>query len=229
MPASQTAALPQPHDLVWCHTTADLIPATDPLPDWVTTCWNPQQPLVVRRAIAAHGLTAVGIRGPQRHQRCAAWLHLSRIHQRLTPQQIAQAQAWQHHPDRHQLPPLIALLQLAPLLNQLQLQWGITGATGFELACQTRAIRSSSDLDLTIRCPDPVSPAEAQSWLAQLQQPDCRIDIQLETPYGGVALAEWARAGRQSLLKTAQGPLLVSNPWLPPAVPPSTPESEVKK
>jgi len=40
----------------------------------------------------------------------------------------------------------------------------------------------------------------------------CRLDIQLETPLGGCALAEWLRGGKV-LVKTAAGPIRVDNPW----------------
>ena len=40
-----------------------------------------------------------------------------------------------------------------------------------------------------------------------------RVDLQLETPQGAVALREWAGEAPRVLLKTQDGPLLVSDPW----------------
>jgi phosphoribosyl-dephospho-CoA transferase len=170
-------------------------------------------------------LIPVGIRGPARHLRCAAWLAQNGISRCVTPQQIAQQQAWRTHPLQHRLPPLIALKQLAPIFEQLALCWGITGATGFELASGITALRPDSDLDLNIICPEPVSSKQAQDWLKALHTDDCRIDLQLETPYGAVALVEWARGGSKCLLKTNLGPFLVADPWAAPPL--QSPESQV--
>ncbi|WP_312444661.1 phosphoribosyl-dephospho-CoA transferase MdcG domain-containing protein, partial [Stutzerimonas kunmingensis] len=39
------------------------------------------------------------------------------------------------------------------------------------------------------------------------------VDLQLETPLGGVALGEWAGGAARVLVKTAEGPRLMSDPW----------------
>jgi phosphoribosyl-dephospho-CoA transferase len=40
-----------------------------------------------------------------------------------------------------------------------------------------------------------------------------RIDVLLETPNGAVALAEYANSVDHMLLRSAQGPRLVRDPW----------------
>ena len=49
--------------------------------------------------------------------------------------------------------------------------------------------------------------------LQLLERRACRVDLQLETPLGGVALREWAGDGARVLVKTADGPRLVGDPW----------------
>ncbi|MBV8648765.1 malonate decarboxylase holo-ACP synthase [Paludibacterium sp.] len=203
---------PHAHDLVWCDSPAALDAGAAGLPDWARECWHAGLPLVVRRAPLVGGLLPVGLRGPQRSQRHPAHVRLDRVIRRVTPQDVARARGWRGHPRLDSVPPLQALIAIAPWLDDWGVDWGITGATGFELASGHLALRRDSDLDLTLRCPQPLDRAEAQQQFALLQSAPCRIDIQLETPHGAVALAEWLRGGR-CLLKTDLGPLLVGDPW----------------
>ena len=46
-----------------------------------------------------------------------------------------------------------------------------------------------------------------------LVAPEARLDVQVETPLGAFALAEWSRSGGSVLLKTPAGPRLVADPW----------------
>jgi phosphoribosyl-dephospho-CoA transferase len=55
--------------------------------------------------------------------------------------------------------------------------------------------------------------AWAQRLCAQLDGASGRIDLQLETPCGALALREWAKGAARVLLKTSGGPLLVGDPW----------------
>ena len=63
-----------------------------------------------------------------------------------------------------------------------------------------------------IRAPEPLLPDAFNLWQSQLGSALCRADTQVETPEGGVALAEWLRDGK-TLLKTSRGPRLVADPW----------------
>lgn len=199
-----------PHDLLWLATPSAL--ATDSeLPAWLSQHWHPGLPVVVRRASASPGWIAVGVRGPQRWQRCALWARSKQLSRVLRPEQLAARQGWHQHPRLAALPALQALQRSHAALQASGLVWGITGSAGFELACGQPALGSASDLDLLLRCPQPPERAVLQTLVAELAQLPCRVDIQLQTPIGGVALAEWLRGGRV-LLKTAVGPLLLDEP-----------------
>ncbi|MNH22544.1 Phosphoribosyl-dephospho-CoA transferase [compost metagenome] len=71
----------------------------------------------------------------------------------------------------------------------------------------------ASDLDLVVRTPHPLARAKARELLDVLNCAPCRIDVQLETPAGAVALREWAGCARRVLLKSPLGARLVSDPW----------------
>ena len=46
-----------------------------------------------------------------------------------------------------------------------------------------------------------------------LDKAACSVDLQLQTPFGAVALREWAGPSRRVLLKTTSGAHLVIDPW----------------
>jgi phosphoribosyl-dephospho-CoA transferase len=106
---------------------------------------------------------------------------------------------------------LQALEQLRPVLAPLT--WGVTGSAGFELATGIEALHAMSDLDLILRTPKPLGRDAARELLATLDKAVCAVDMQLQTPFGAVALREWAGASPRVLLKTARGAHLVTDPW----------------
>ncbi|MNT93998.1 Phosphoribosyl-dephospho-CoA transferase [compost metagenome] len=67
---------------------------------------------------------------------------------------------------------------------------------------------------MLLRTPISFSRQQARALLAALADAPCRVDLQLETPNGAVALREWAGEARRVLLKCAEGARLVDNPWL---------------
>ena len=207
--AIEHPAMPRPHDLLWGLRPQHL--AQD-APAWARAALARHAPVVVRRAVAEPGWVAVGIRGMAREQRFAGWMRLADIRRRLSPEAIARAGRWRAH-AQPQWPALRALAQLAPELTAFGLAWGVTGSLGFELASGLPAVHPASDLDLLLRAPQPVSRAWAQSLCAQLDGASGRIDLQLETPCGALALREWAKGAARVLLKTSGGPLLVGDPW----------------
>ena len=200
---------PRPHDLLWGLRPEQL---PQEAPAWARAALGGHVPVVVRRAPAESGWVAVGIRGMAREQRHAAWMRLSDISRLVSPQAVSRAGLWRHHP-RPYWPALCALSQLAPRLDELSLAWGVTGSLGFELASGISVAHPDSDLDLSLRAPHQLSRDEARALCALLDQAPGRIDLQLETPHGAVALREWAGEASRVLLKTQNGPLLVSDPW----------------
>nr|WP_277933852.1 malonate decarboxylase holo-ACP synthase [Pseudomonas mohnii] len=194
------------HDLLWGMTPAQL-PADAPA--WVIESVLAGQPVVVRRALSAAGQVAVGVRGRLREQRYAASMAIRSITRRVTPE------ALRHVVIDRDLPVVKALAQLRPLLNGGGWVWGVSGSAGFELASGFSALHEGSDLDLILRTPQPLSRTRAQVLLATLDTAMCVVDMQLQTPFGAVALREWAGSSNRVLLKSASQACLVLDPWNP--------------
>jgi phosphoribosyl-dephospho-CoA transferase len=200
---------PRPHDLLWGLRPEQL---PQEAPAWALAALGGHVPVVVRRAPAEPGWVAVGIRGTTREQRYATWMRLSEISRLVTPQAVARAGRWHNHAQSH-WPALRTLSELAPRLDALGLAWGVTGSLGFELASGIAAAHPDSDLDLSLRAPYHLPREWARTLCRLLDEAPGRIDLQLETPYGAVALREWAGEAPRVLLKTQDGPLLVRDPW----------------
>ncbi len=196
---------PQAHDLLW-GLSADQLDAAAPA--WVAEVLATGQPVVVRRGPAPHGQVAVGVRGRSREQRYASWMPLAAISRRVAPEQLTGGAAGQDA-----LSVLRALVWLAPQLDALDLAWGVTGGAGYQLATGVPVLHANSDLDLLLRAPQRLERGAAAELLALLDRALCRVDMQLETPAGAIALREWAGPAPQVLLKTEQGPRLVRDPW----------------
>ncbi|MGY4532167.1 phosphoribosyl-dephospho-CoA transferase [Pseudomonas sp. TE3786] len=198
------SAQPVPHDLLW-GMGPHLLPAQ--APDWARQVLAQGQPVVVRRQRLASGWLAVGIRGARREQRYATELHQHQVRACITPEQAAR------QPAHGSWPALLALAALRPRLDSQPLSWGVTGSVGFALATGIAVLHSASDLDLLLRTPTAMSRSVARDWLKLFDAVDCRVDVQLETPHGAVALREWAGAASRVLLKSATGAALVEDPW----------------
>ncbi|MDO9347580.1 malonate decarboxylase holo-ACP synthase [Pseudomonas pergaminensis] len=190
------------HDLLWGMTPAHL-PADAPA--WAVAAIDAEHPVVVRRAIAEPGYVAVGVRGRLREQRFAAEMPMAAVQRRVIPEALRGVIS------PRDLPALRALAALRPVLAQEA--WGVTGSAGFELASGVEALHEQSDLDLILRTPEPLARGDAEDLLAILETAECAVDLQLQTPFGAVALREWASGSRRVLLKTARGAHLVLDPW----------------
>lgn len=198
----------RPHDLLFLRLP-DRFDAGGPWPDWLDVEWLMAAPLVVRREAAPGSLVPVGARGARRNQRCKGHVQRGAVTRCVTPEMLARLPL----PVGCTLAPLLALAGLAPRLDALGVAWGPTGGAGFQLASGLAVLRPDSDLDLLVRAPSPLS-AQVVERLAGLQDmAPCRVDIQVDTGWGGFALSEYARGRGRVLLKTAHGPLLVSDPW----------------
>jgi len=193
-----------PHDLVWGMTQAHLLADA---PEWAHRVLADGWPVVVRRAAPQTGNIPIGIRGHTRSERWAGWLPRSTVTRTIAPEALCNLT-----PQRD-LPPWQALEHLRPILNATGLTWGVTGAAGFELATGISVLHANSDLDLLLRTPHPFSRGEARALCAECETAPCRIDLQLQTPSGGLALAEWAGRAARVLVKGQHAPRLLSDPW----------------
>ncbi len=187
------------HDLLWGMTPAHL-PADAPA--WAVEAIGT---VVVRRAIVAPGQVAVGVRGRLREQRLAVQMPVAAVQRRVIPQALRDVVSMRD------LPALQALEQLRSVLAALN--WGVTGSAGFELATGIEALHAQSDLDLILHTPEPLDRNDSRDLLATLDKAACAVDMQLQTPFGAIALREWAGPSRRVLLKTASGAHLVVDPW----------------
>jgi phosphoribosyl-dephospho-CoA transferase len=206
---------PQPHDLIWLHDPAAFV-ATGALPDWANADWLAQAPVVVRRDCRQGNRIPVGLRGKQREQRHAAWLHADQCASVVSPFDIAGQGFWRLHPRRDEIPALHALDRIAAQLGTLHLPWGITGAVGFTLASGIDVLHVQSDIDLLVAAPKPLSQADMEKMAALTDTPEVRLDIQIATPHGAFALRERLRTRGRVLLKTDAGPVLCNDPWQTP-------------
>ncbi|PLZ02123.1 malonate decarboxylase holo-ACP synthase [Burkholderia sp. WAC0059] len=204
------------HDLL----RARRLPAVDgEAPAWLRDAFARAPFAVVRRARAAPGRVAVGLRGTTRAERLAAWLDADDVEAAYSPEDLV---ALAPLADRAALPAFAALAALrdAPASPLHAFAWGPTGSAGFELAARTPAVQASSDLDLLIRMPRRCDPDTARALLDALDRAartaHVRIDAQLETPAGGVALAELAADKPRVLVRGADGPYLSADPWRAP-------------
>jgi phosphoribosyl-dephospho-CoA transferase len=200
-----------PHDLIQVGQVEYLV-CEGPMPAWAVASIRQTPWVVVRRAQERAGWTAVGIRGEGRGQRCAAWLPLDRIQQIVTPYMLANSVG--DLPAYIPMPVISTLRSIAPLLSGYR--WGPTGSLGFQLASGRPVLHAESDLDLLISTAVHMSHSTADVLLRCLEMKACaRIDVQLDTPVGGVSLREYCRGGRV-LVKTTTGPILkhIETLWL---------------
>ena len=192
------------HDLLW-GMTPEQLPADAPA--WVVESIRAGQPVVVRRALSAPDLIAVGVRGRLREQRFATLMPVDVVKRRVSPEALC------HVSIDRDLPAVQALNQLRPLLNDCGWAWGVSGSAGFELASGFQALHERSDLDLILRTPQPLDRLKAQALVKILDAAVCQVDMQLQMPFGAVALREWAGPARRVLLKNAREACLVIDPW----------------
>ncbi|WP_406642445.1 malonate decarboxylase holo-ACP synthase [Pseudomonas californiensis] len=195
-----------PHDLLWGMPLSAL---PEEAPEWAGDAILAGRPVVVRRQQVAAGQVAVGLRGRGREQRYAAIMACAEIYRRVCPEHLIDYST----DNFHDWPALKALRQIRPIMDSLELTWGIAGSAGFELASGIGVLHQHSDLDLILRTPAPVSRRWAAELVEALQTSHCRIDVQLQLAHGGLALNEWASASSRVLLKGATEARLVRDPW----------------
>ena len=198
------------HDLLRIDDT-DQLRADGPIPDWVENSLAFASFVVVRRVRSSNGLVPVGVRGRARSQRFAAFVSRNSIRERITPAEIAEKRGWKCN-RLSGTSFAMALDYIEATLATSTHTWGPIGSVGFELASGASTVGFNSDLDLLIRMENFLDSKSARQLSLRLAEVPVRVDVQLETPSGAIALAEYARCEASVMLRTCDGPRLVSNP-----------------
>jgi phosphoribosyl-dephospho-CoA transferase len=200
----------QAHDLLRLRA---LPPAADQ-PTWLSDAFAEAPFAVVRRAVAPPGFVAAGFRGSTRSHRYGALVPCDAILSAASPETLLLRRA---SAERATLKAFAALQQIVERRCMDSLVWGPTGSVGFELATATATVTEASDLDLLIRTPLRLTHSYARSVRERLTSVEhdfaLRIDAQLETPAGGVALSEWAEGKPRVMARCVDGPRLIEDPW----------------
>jgi len=201
----------RPHDLIWINNAQSLT-TQDVMPGWVAQQWRTSLPLVVRRDVQDGGRIPVGIRGMNRSQRAAGWIDEQSVVRCVTPESLIADPVALLQSSFISMPPIQALVML--MQTPWPWVWGVTGSSGYALATDIPVIRTDSDLDLVVRCPQKMTAEALAPFAGRIEQVQslCRTDVQIETPNGAFALKEWLRDARV-MLKTATGPVLTRDPW----------------
>jgi phosphoribosyl-dephospho-CoA transferase len=202
------------HDLL---RVARLAPSSDE-PAWLRPALARAPWVVVRRTLAAEGFVAVGVRGDARSHRYGTWLYTQDIESSCSPEDLIENEPPEARRARAAFVALAALRENASPLHDYV--WGPTGSAGFELATGVATITASSDLDILIRTPQRIERAVidalAQTLAQAASRAGTRIDAQIETPSGGVALAELAANKPRVLARASSGAQLLADPWHTP-------------
>ena len=208
-----------PESLIWDAPAAATPGAATPgavADKWIGTALRHLPFVVVRRNAPRPNLLPVGVRGAARWQRAPAWLPMSAMRECITPPMLVSQAAWRR--GKHSGTAAIAILdELEGLLAAHGFAgcWGPGGSVGAELAGGVVCTTAGSDLDLVLYVESELPRRAARALHADLSALPVRIDALLETPHGGVALADYIGAAERMLLRTAQGPRLVLSPWVP--------------
>ena len=213
----RTEAQLRVHDLLRV-MDAGAIRFDDPPPPWAQRRVTQAPWVVARRAPARQGWLAAGLRGQLRSERCAIWIAESAIEKVISPEDLVFCGAWNRHIRSTDLPvpaAIAALPAVAAVLNGHlpAAAWGPTGSVGLQLADREPWVMASSDLDIMMRSPAPLAKALARTLHRSLSRLEARVDLLIETPFGGIALADWAFTDGPCLLRTDLGPRLVIDPW----------------
>jgi phosphoribosyl-dephospho-CoA transferase len=203
------------HDLIRLHEPIALTVGTS-VPPWVDPALRRTPWVVVRRGHVRDGMIPVGVRGLTRSQRFAAFVSVAEIADRLCPEDLIVAEHDIEQSRKDAIPALAALDRIATLLLRLGYHWGPGGSVGFEIATGVATATASSDLDLVLRQGRRLEEKEAAELLSALAEAvmPARIDVVLETPSGGVSLADLAAGPARVLVRTPCGPRLSVDPWL---------------
>jgi phosphoribosyl-dephospho-CoA transferase len=206
--------LARAHDLIRLRAPIALS-ADASVPAWVEPALLRAPWVVVRRGHSRDGMIPVGVRGLARQERFAAAVAVAEIADWLSPEELTESHYVIAQRRKDEAPALAALARVAPILASRGHRWGPGGSVGFEIATGVATATSSSDLDLILRQDHRLGLEEAIDLRAALSEAaaPARVDVLLEMPRGGVALADFAAMPARLLLRTPDGPRLVADPW----------------
>ncbi len=208
------AAVACPHDLVWF----DVAALAADVPDWARQIIANGAPAVIRRAPRDEASLPIGIRGATKRERCATRIDSAAVTRRLAPEAIALGENDRlvTADRRSAITAFAGLHDLQAELAVMSLTWGVTGALGYELATGAPVAHAASDIDIVVCMPErderQLETLAAAAHLCR-QAHGVRCDIQLETPAGGVALADWLGEAARVMIKHDTGPYLSPDPW----------------
>ena len=184
-------------------------------PQWALAALLRTPWVVIRRETPRRGLLPVGVRGATRAQRCAAWLPEHAVREVIAPEMLAaRIPEACRRPDNCS-PARLALDDVKPILESVGWgrQWGPVGGVGFELASGARCTTVGSDLDLIIRADVRIALDIAISVYRRLSALSVRVDALIETYRGAVALTDYVTTRGSFMLRSAEGPALIEDPW----------------
>jgi phosphoribosyl-dephospho-CoA transferase len=198
------------HDLILLRTESAVISTQgDPACPYLNPNRRPW--VVVRRGSMSDGLIPVGVRGKQRHERCAGFTRLSEVLETRRPDQLRLLLA---EGSRRALQAFRTLSYLESHLVGLDMSWGPGGSVGYELASGMPAVRADSDLDFILFAPRKLEITEAQDLWRMISSAPGKVDALVETPFCGFSLEEFVTTSpRKILFRTSDGCILGSNPW----------------
>jgi len=198
------------HDLILLRTVSAVI-STQGDPACPNLNPNHRPWVVVRRGFISDGLIPVGVRGSQRHERCAGYTRFSEVVKIRRPDQLRLPLA---EDSRRELQAFQSLSYLENHLVGLDMSWGPGGSVGYELASGVPAVRVDSDLDLIIVSHRKLAIAAAQDLWRVVSTAPGKVDTLVETPFSGFSLEEFVTTSpREILLRTSGGRIFGSNPW----------------
>jgi phosphoribosyl-dephospho-CoA transferase len=200
----------QVHDLILLRSESAVI-----FPEGRSACpylYPNQRPwVVVRRGRISDGLIPVGVRGAQRHERCAGFTELSEVLEVRRPDQLRLTLA---KDSRRALQVFRAISYLESHLTAVDISWGPGGSVGYELASGIPAVRADSDLDFILFAPKKLEIPEALNLWRIISTAPGKVDALIETPFCGFSFEEFVTTSpRKILLRTSDGRILGSNPW----------------
>jgi phosphoribosyl-dephospho-CoA transferase len=172
-------------------------------PSWVRQTLLECPWVVVRRAQAAPGLIAVGVRGDARSERWATFCEEHLVRKIVRPEELLFYNSISKD-----------VQEMNERWADLTLPWGPAGSVAFELASGRRVTTKASDLDLVIRAKQRIRMEEARSLLDRTLGLEKKVDVRVETPVCGFALEEYVLANSAKiLLRYADEVRLGEDPW----------------